>query len=296
MSSALSPHAEQILRLVSGLPKAVRERRQILVLQAFIDDSRSTGEFMVLSGFISSVAEWLKFADEWQELLDGLHRESFKMSHLAAGGGDITTEQASWFYRVAERHARHSVTIAVNERMLSKLVDEFQLPDLHKQPYYIALPGIMRSLTNLETSIGFAEPIEVIFDKQSIMERPFLRMWDEFYETLGPREKEMFSIRPHFEDDKKFLPLQAADLQAYWMREHFLAGGNSSTLVNPYPWKMRYDSQCIVIEHTESQLRQLLSDYRAEYVKHARENGYADAATYPDEVFDFRGSRPEWRK
>ncbi|OWK20723.1 hypothetical protein AJ88_26085 [Mesorhizobium amorphae CCBAU 01583] len=62
------PSAIHILKLVSGLPKAARERQQILVLQAFIDDSRTKGEVLVLSGFISDALSWAKFSQEWQEM------------------------------------------------------------------------------------------------------------------------------------------------------------------------------------------------------------------------------------
>jgi hypothetical protein len=84
------PSAIAVLKQVSGLPKSVRDRQQLLALQAFIDDSRSEGAILVLSGYIADAASWAKFSDEWQELLDGLRWDEFKMARLALGGGDET--------------------------------------------------------------------------------------------------------------------------------------------------------------------------------------------------------------
>ena len=289
------PSAIHILKLVSGLPKAARERQQILVLQAFIDDSHSKGEVLVLSGFIADALSWAKFSQEWQAMLDGLRMPAFKMSHLAYGGGDITTEHASWFYRIAETHARTSVTIAIREPLVARIMDEFMLPPFQANPYNIALPAIMKSLVLSDQLYGFKEPLEVIFDKQSGIEAPFLRAWDDFFETLSPREKQIFESRPRFERDERFLPLQAADLQAYWMRDYCKKGGKLKGMPNPYPWALKHVIQSIIIEPEEGQIRQIATSYRAQYVKQSRERGLADQSI-PDEALDFRGSQAEWSK
>ncbi len=44
--------ADSVWALVSGLPSGPRERRQIMVLQAFIDDSKGDGKVLVLAAII----------------------------------------------------------------------------------------------------------------------------------------------------------------------------------------------------------------------------------------------------
>src|SRR5271157_4693059 len=71
----------QIVDLVCGYPKVLRDRRLILPLQAAIDDSgRGQGQMFVFAGFILPFEEWLPFADTWQTVLDEHPKiEYFKM-------------------------------------------------------------------------------------------------------------------------------------------------------------------------------------------------------------------------
>src|SRR5215208_2476822 len=75
--------AERVWAMVSGLPSGKRERRKLMVLQAYIDDSGSepTDPLFVLGGFVSQAADWAVFSDEWKAVLDiPPTLEYFKMS------------------------------------------------------------------------------------------------------------------------------------------------------------------------------------------------------------------------
>src|SRR4051812_26441335 len=67
-----SPAALPVWALVCGLPAGDRERRQIYMLRAFIDDSRghSLPKVFVLAGYISTAERWASFSDEWRRALD----------------------------------------------------------------------------------------------------------------------------------------------------------------------------------------------------------------------------------
>ncbi|OWK20722.1 hypothetical protein AJ88_26080 [Mesorhizobium amorphae CCBAU 01583] len=155
----------------------------------------------------------------------------------------------------------------MREPLVSRIMDEFMLPPFQANPYNIALPAIMKSLVLADQLYGFKGPLEVIFDKQSGIEAPFLRAWEGFYETLSHREKEVFESRPRFERDEKFLPLQAADLQAYWIRDYCKKGGKLRGMPNPYPWHLKHPIACIIIEPEENQIRQVAASYRVQYIK-----------------------------
>jgi hypothetical protein len=52
-----------------------------------------------------------------------------------------------------------------------------------------------------------------------------LDYWDEFLES-EPREiRELYGSYPRFENDEEFLPLQAADFWAWWVRKGYETGG-----------------------------------------------------------------------
>lgn len=63
-----------VRRFVSGFTSGNWERRAPVILapQAVIDDSASqpNPKYFVLAGFVSSVARWAEFSDEWQVALD----------------------------------------------------------------------------------------------------------------------------------------------------------------------------------------------------------------------------------
>src|SRR5215218_8484145 len=63
--------ASAVWRLVSGLPRAKRERRRIMAFQVAADDSGSEprSRTFVLAGFIANAAMWAEFSDEWDRIL-----------------------------------------------------------------------------------------------------------------------------------------------------------------------------------------------------------------------------------
>src|SRR5437868_7829681 len=63
--------ADRVWAMVSGLPSGKRERRKLMVLQTYADDSGNepTSPIFVLAGFIASYEEWAAFSDEWKAAL-----------------------------------------------------------------------------------------------------------------------------------------------------------------------------------------------------------------------------------
>ena len=93
--------------LISGIPKQRRDRRLLMPMQAFIDDSQSDGEVLVLAGYLARFEQWERFSLDWQELLDMRPRwQRFKMVEVAANPDRL--ERAGWFYRAIDVMQRHS--------------------------------------------------------------------------------------------------------------------------------------------------------------------------------------------
>jgi hypothetical protein len=81
--------------LVSGLPEPRRSKRLVLVLQAFCDESkRHDSHLYVMAGYISAVAKWERFSDEWQKVLDLAPAiRSLKMSEAMRLRGQLRDEK-----------------------------------------------------------------------------------------------------------------------------------------------------------------------------------------------------------
>lgn len=221
----------------------------VLRFEAFIDDSYSTDEF-VLAGHIAPAEAWAAFSKEWEELLPlGTRTKNgkfhFKMSEMAQFPDRMKRVPAS--YALIEKYVTLSVSVRLNllefrrahEITKTKLSHIGLAPDYGKwcNPFVMAFKGLMdefhlsRSEDAIKGKIPIDAKVDFIFDDQS--EKKFLlREWEDY---LSKREeaRSLFSSHPRFENDQEFLPLQAADLWAWWVREWYEEDASV------YPDKMR---------------------------------------------------------
>lgn len=65
----VSPASDRVWAQVSGVAPSRSWKRLLVVLQAYIDDSRGDDGTFVLAGYIATAESWAKFAGEWEELL-----------------------------------------------------------------------------------------------------------------------------------------------------------------------------------------------------------------------------------
>lgn len=64
------------------------------------------------------------------------------------------------------------------------------------------------------------EKVDFIFDNR--MEKSFiLAGWEDMVKVQDEEIQKHYGATPRFEDDQEFLPLQAADLWAWWVREWY---------------------------------------------------------------------------
>ena len=108
--------AQRVLALVSGMPAKQRLCRELLVLQAYIDESYTNGAVFVMAGYVATVEQWMAFSDEWASLL-GLgppHFRELSELHMAEMTSPLGIEQSEMFYRVIERHLRVSVSCSTS--------------------------------------------------------------------------------------------------------------------------------------------------------------------------------------
>jgi hypothetical protein len=293
----LSPAQDRVWAQVTGLAPSGAVRRFLMALnfQAFIDDSvtgPSPDREFVLAGHIAPAEAWAKFAKEWEELLpSGTIAENgnfhFKMSEM--GQTPERMERVPPFYWLIENHVTMSVSCRMNltdfqkarERVRSMALGFGLVIDFVRwnNPYYVVFRGLIdvfhleREL--IKSEIPLDEQVDFIFDDQS--EKSFiLAAWDEYLAAREDDIRDYYGATPRFENDQKFLPLQAADLWAWWVRRWYEEDAAQ------VPDKMRaFDfgkwrgkrRPVLAFSYSEERLVETLQVQLFENMKHAQKEG-----------------------
>jgi hypothetical protein len=205
--------------------------------QAFVDESESQEEF-VLGGYIAPVEVWAKFAIDWERLLPLALRKKdgsfhFKMSEMALG----SMERVQAFYGVIDQYEELiPISFRINMpefRSAYEKIDQFCRRmgwsvdhSNWTNPYYFSFRMLLNFFHGHEVPATQVIPeggaVDFIFDNRS-EKRFILSAWNEIVEnTVHYNEIKLpFGHTPRFENDQTFLPLQAADLWAWWVREWY---------------------------------------------------------------------------
>ena len=92
----------------------------------------------------------------------------------------------------------------------------------------------------IDSVIPLNAPVDFIFDNMS-KKRRVLDNWDSWIESMTPEIRKRYGAAPRFEDDTEFLPLQAADFWAWWVREGCEVGQHNR-VETLFPIKGNYHS------------------------------------------------------
>jgi len=251
----MSSHAasEYVWALVAGFPRAQREQRLLMILQAHIDDSGSEPDspLFVLAGFVARAADWAKFSDEWRAALDQPPRlEYFKMKEAHSMRGQFDRRHG-WneakrddrlitFTRLIRKYAIARIHGSMWHADFNACVKSLPVPERKfatDHPYWLLFMRLVLTLSVFGHRIGINDPCEFICDEQGGISEEILAWWPTFKkmvaDTATPSGSDLpprIGTHPIFRDDKKFLPLQAADLYAWQLRRVFT---RSRVLVTP---------------------------------------------------------------
>jgi hypothetical protein len=228
---------------VSGMPSRLRAERRLLVLQAFFDESEKGGIF-VMAGYVSSIPKWAAFSDEWDVLLNNRsgHFPRLDEFHMnAMHNTPARREMVPLFYRVIEKHVDALVSVSINVKQLNEEFASFQWPEwlvqreLLKNPYFHCFFGIFWLFRNYSDRLGITPPVDFMFDEHNHDEEDCLKGWKQAC-TLDPEFERFFGERPRFGKSNLNMPLQAADLIAYWIRKWDEDGVDVDPRELPFGW------------------------------------------------------------
>ena len=237
-----SQPVDRVWAQVCGLRSSEAGERLFMVLQAYIDDSRESEDgIFVLAGYVASAEAWAAFSREWEAMLpratlqeDGKYR--FKMSEMAQSPERMS--RVPGFHYIINKYALLSMAAIVPVDELKRALARVYVSNYNvdwkvsinigfaewNSPFYMAFRVLMDNFHKerlaegpLKSLLG-DEPVDLYFDESS-EKGAVLRVWDEYVSKREPEQKRLYGATPRFEDDEKFLPIQAADFRAWWIRK-----------------------------------------------------------------------------
>lgn len=265
--------SRRILALVSGLPPRKRYSRIIVMLQAFFDGSTETNSALILAGYIGSVDTWLRFSAEWGEMLELRPRiRRFKMSELY---GDGMLERAMFHYRIADKYPIFGIGCAIPLAPLYKVVAELNIPPMWENPYYFAWRVVVTLSLEGAKLLGLIDPMEFIFDTQSDKVN-VIKSWDNYYESVPIITRQKLRGPPSFKNDEDVMPLQAADMIAWWARRQYIKDKLRMRDLFPIEWTGGKEPSLLFAEVPEEGIRtQFLKDIAATQRQRPRMSAHA---------------------
>jgi hypothetical protein len=249
-----------------------------MVIQGIMDESISENGLFVIGGYLATAPAVAQIAREWDPLrrkfgvLDKDGTYQFKYSELSQPN---RRERLLPFYRVIEANILGGLAIAFNRLDLLKAHISLGVPyDLKMTPYQFAVSGLLgvfhtRRDEFFKSQDRRSAKVDFIFDNHSD-KRGIDAGWDDFVECHDPKFRPNFGPGPIFRDDKEFLPLQAADFIAGYVRERRDQGKET----NFDEWKTHRGFQILTMFADEDDFKMMLIDPAARRVvplsKHAR--------------------------
>lgn len=228
---------------LSGLPSvAARQRRRIVAIQAFVDDSgaKGQGRVFIFASVSTSARQWAAFSVQWAEALAAAPSIRYFKAREAASRKD--GEFAGWSEAKRDDKLRALIRV-VNQFRFQMLPFGVDLPGFSQtlgawdkplnQPYFWAYQILIFTVAHDLYEMGLREPFEMIFDEQVIF-GPRAHVWYPLAKRiLGLYRPELAAIMPTdplFQNDETTMPLQLADLFA-WMTRRDVAEET-----NPLGW------------------------------------------------------------
>jgi len=131
--------------------------------------------------------------------------------------GPQRDEKLRGFARVIRHFKPASIHSSVSRADVERIVKPKSPPGL-SSAYLFCFEGIMFPLAMHQAKIGEKLPIEFIFDNQDGLGENARSVYRVAREFLPANVRPLLSVDPIFRNDKDVLPLQAADMLAWYLR------------------------------------------------------------------------------
>jgi len=233
------------------------------MLQAYLDESVKDG-LLVLGGYIATAEKWALFSDKWSELL-GMRSEhfplldEFHMSEMRST--PERRELTAAYYRIIEEHVDAAVACVIDIKALNDAFKEFILPPeaspllQFRNPYCNAFAQLIPKLAHARQQHVVLEHIEgeldLVLDASSNM-RWCIEGWSDYVSIMTKQFRQVLGGPPIYRDSRKTMPLQAADLWCYWIREWSKQGLSLEQIgALPFEWKARRAMEIVYVRRSK---------------------------------------------
>lgn len=229
---------------LAGYPTPIRKRKLLLPLHAIVDDSGGPNQtFQVMAGLIGQAEDWARFADAWQDCLDTSPKvRAFHMAKIRDGDWHgLSQKQRNDKLRslarvIADKRFGLKVLVAgVHmegwESFREVIEASTGQPFVSSYFYVYQLMLMVATAEAMQRGIkdGTRERFSIFFDEQSLHGSRAKAYYPTMRNVMADAS-DFLPIEPQFENDERFLPLQAADMVAWFCRKDFALENH------PYGW------------------------------------------------------------
>jgi Protein of unknown function (DUF3800) len=220
-----------------------------MILQGYIDDSGSEpqSKFFLLGGFVSTISRWAQFSNEWHAVLNKPPVLDYFKTTEAMSLHTQFDEKRGWtealrdnrvqdLVQVIKNNVEMGVHVYTSNDTFHRLIGNLPLPYRNLSsdtPYSLLFAQMSLVVARLQYIFDSKDKCDLIFDQQLGFQVEAMQWWSLFKKDAAERGgnsiTEYMGSPPSFKDDKKFKPLQAADLFA-WHRRRRLDGMEMSAL------------------------------------------------------------------
>jgi hypothetical protein len=211
-------------RLYAGLSPDIAERTFCVILQTFCDDS-TTSELYIVAGYVAPLEVWESVVPQWHHVLkDGRPRLGwYRTSDAIALEGEFKQfDQTSRNERIAALAGvipKDTRCVGLASWISKADFATYCHPVFHPawhDPYYLCATWLIEQLCDDVHGLA-PQKLDFIFDRQGKVGKRFEAVYNALQRPLSMLRFPFLGDVRH-EDKRAFLPLQAADMQAGWVR------------------------------------------------------------------------------
>lgn len=243
---------------------------QIMALYAYVDDSGSdpSHPLYVLGGLIMPDEQWKLFSADWDYVLHSSPNiDYFKASEVwdrsKGPFKNLTTKERSAkvdaLADVIFTYKPLAVSTRVEWAIFKKFSERYQLDEDFCDPYFFLFFSLIGRTAVLALEDPRFEKVNFTFDEQGRMGIHARAWYLVFLSYCTGEVRSVLGNWPQSDDEKKNLPLQGADMFAWYHRRNTL--GSLGYETHQRIWKLfEYLNLSIVLE--DSHLEKIADDLR----------------------------------
>ena len=227
---------------------------------AYLDESFDETVF-ALAGFAAPPDEWERFSIAWTAALATPPAISALKTNDAMR---LDGEFQDWtdadrdaklcsLYAVIDNHVSFGLS-AVIPMSLLKEIDDPRLSKEARNPYFYAVSQIIGDAARYQYQNLADFQVNFVFDEKTEQKR-LLSVWDAIVTDAPADVKPGLGAAPTWARDDTTLPLQAADLEAWWLRRRWIEKIKGLGRLE-YPWTPG-DIPELACVHTEETIAEL---------------------------------------